>query len=54
MDIAKAILHINPQARFICWENDFARVDYDPLHIGAKPTLAECEKAWAEIQATPA
>jgi len=53
IDITKCILHINPKANFVCWENDFDRVIYDPSHIGAKPTLAECEAAWIEMQATP-
>ena len=53
MDITKCILHINPQANFVCWENDFNRVIYEPTHIGKKPTMAECEAAWDEIQAAP-
>jgi len=52
INITECILHINPQANFVCWENDFSRVVYDPSHVGVKPTLAECEAAWTEIQAT--
>ena len=53
IDIAKCILHINPNAVFICWENDYNRVIYEAAHVGVKPTLAECEAAWDEIQAMP-
>lgn len=54
MNVTKAILHINPEAKFVCWDNDFDRVEYnDAQHVGVKPTLAECQAAWEEIKDIP-
>jgi hypothetical protein len=50
MDITRAILHINPDAKFTCWENDFERVVWDESNVSDKPTREEVETAWAEIE----
>lgn len=44
----KCIKHINPQAHCVVWEGGV--VKYDPAHIGAKPTLEECEKVLPVVQ----
>jgi hypothetical protein len=54
MDVTRAILRINPNAKFTCWENDFRRIEYnDTQHTGAKPTLKECEAIWIIIEKEP-
>lgn len=45
-----AILHINPDAKFMMWENDPERIVWnDAQHTGVKPTREECDTAWAEM-----
>jgi hypothetical protein len=48
MNVTKAILSLLPDARFVVWENDYARIvweDTRPL-----PTLAAVQAAWASIE----
>ena len=53
VNITEAILFINPLAKFSCVANIFSSVVYADDYTGKKPTLAECEAAWAEIQSLP-
>ena len=54
MNIADVILRINPNARFVIWGNDFSRIEWnDAQHQGVKPTIEQCEAAWAEMQSKP-
>lgn len=43
MNVTKCILHINPEAKFKCKENDFNKITWNPSYAGGKPTLAELQ-----------
>ena len=51
MNIAECILYLNPQAKFVCWNNDYKRIVWNKSHTGIKPTLAELEAVWPTVEA---
>ena len=51
MDTALSILRLVSDAQFEIRGNDYNRVVWDPSNTAPKPTLAQCEAAWQEIQA---
>lgn len=46
MDITQAILLLHPDAKFVCWENDYQKVEWQELNIYPLPSLTELETAW--------
>lgn len=44
----RCIKYLNPQARCVVWEGGI--VKYDTAHVGAKPTLKECEEVLSIIR----
>jgi hypothetical protein len=50
MNITSSILHLIPEAQFMCWENDYARVEWG-TNTQPLPSLADLEVAWAGVQA---
>ena len=51
MNITQAILHLNPDAKFVCWENDYNRVTWDASNTKSKPSLSKLNTAWDAIEA---
>ena len=51
MNITQAILHLNPDAKFTCWENDYNRVTWDASNTKSKPSLSKLNTAWDAIEA---
>jgi hypothetical protein len=51
MNITSSILHLIPEAQFMCWENDYARVTWNDTNTQPLPSLADLELAWVEVQA---
>ena len=50
MNITASILHLIPEAQFMCWENDYARVEWG-TNTKPLPSLADLELAWVDVQA---
>ena len=53
MNITAAILHLIPEAQFMCWENDYARVEWG-TNTKPLPSLADLDLAWVAVQAKEA
>lgn len=53
MNITQSILHLIPEAQFMCWENDYARVEWG-TNTKPLPSLADLELAWPLVQAKEA
>ncbi len=51
MNITQSILHLIPEAQFMCWENDYARITWNDTNINPLPSLADLELAWVDVQA---
>lgn len=51
MDVFPCLQRLAPTAQFRVKSNDYNRVVWDPSNTAPKPTLAQCEAAWQEIQA---
>jgi len=51
MNITAAILHLIPEAQFMCWENDYARITWNDTNTKPLPSLVDLELAWAAVQA---
>ena len=51
MNITQSILHLVPDAKFTCWENDYNRVTWDASNTKPKPSLTELKAAWVTIEA---
>ena len=51
MNITNSILHLIPEAQFMCWENDYARVTWNDTNTKPLPSLADLELAWVDVQA---
>ena len=49
MIITDAILHLDPEAKFVCWENDYNRITWDDSNAKSKPTLAELRAGWTDL-----
>ena len=45
MNITEAILHLVPNAKFMCWENNYDRIEWSPSNVTQQPTLAELTAA---------
>jgi len=54
MNITSSILHLIPEAQFMCWENDYARVTWNDTNTQPLPSLADLELAWPLVQAKEA
>jgi len=54
MNITASILHLIPEAQFMCWENDYARVTWNDTNTKPLPSLADLELAWVDVQAKEA
>jgi hypothetical protein len=50
MNITEAILHLNPEAKFVCWENDYNRITWNVSNTKAKPSLLELKTVWVTIE----
>jgi len=50
MNITSSILHLIPDAQFMCWENDYARVTWNDTNTKPLPSLAALELAWVDVQ----
>jgi hypothetical protein len=50
MNITQSILHLIPEAQFMCWENEYARVEWG-TNTKTLPSLADLELAWVDVQA---
>ena len=51
MNITSSILHLIPEAQFMCWENDYTRVTWNDTNTKPLPSLADLERAWPLVQA---
>jgi hypothetical protein len=51
MNITQSILHLIPDAQFMCWENDYNRITWNDSNTKSKPSLDELETAWAAVEA---
>jgi len=51
MNITSCILHLIPDAQFMCWENDYARITWNDANTKPLPSLADLELAWVDVQA---
>ena len=51
MNITASILHLIPEAQFMCWENDYARITWNDTNTKPLPPLADLELAWVDVQA---
>jgi len=51
MNITNCILHLIPEAQFMCWENDYARITWNDTNTKPLPSLADLELAWVDVQA---
>ena len=51
MNITQSILHLIPEAQFMCWENDYARITWNDTNTKPLPSLADLELAWVDVQA---
>jgi len=51
MNITTCILHLIPEAQFMCWENDYARITWNDTNTKPLPSLADLELAWVDVQA---
>lgn len=51
MNITKCILKLHPAAQFLCWENDYDRIEWQPANAFPLPTLEELNAAWPSVQA---
>lgn len=49
--LAKAILSLNPAARFVMQDGTYDTLTWQPDHQGAQPTQAEAEAELARLQA---
>ena len=54
MNLTQTILHLIPEAQFMCWENDYARVTWNDTNTKPLPSLADLELAWPLVQAKEA
>jgi len=54
MNITSSILHLIPEAQFMCWENDYARITWNDTNTKPLPSLADLELAWPLVQAKEA
>lgn len=54
MNITTSILHLIPEAQFMCWENDYARITWNDTNTKPLPSLADLELAWPLVQAKEA
>ena len=54
MNITTCILHLIPEAQFMCWENDYARITWNDTNTKPLPSLADLELAWVDVQAKEA
>jgi len=52
MNITQSILHLIPEAQFMCWENDYARITWNDTNINPLPSLADLELAWVTYKQT--
>jgi len=51
MNITASILHLIPDAQFMCWENDYTRITWNDTNTKPLPSLADLELAWVDVQA---
>jgi len=51
VNITQSILHLIPEAQFMCWENDYARITWNDTNTKPLPSLADLELAWVDVQA---
>jgi len=51
MNIAETILYLVPDAKFVCWENDYNRIDWHPENSKPLPTWQELLDAWPTVEA---
>jgi len=51
MNITSSILHLIPEAQFMCWENDYNRITWNNTNTKPLPSLADLELAWVAVQA---
>jgi len=51
IDITEAILYLVPDAKFVCWENDYNRIDWHPENTKPLPTWQELVDAWPTVEA---
>jgi len=51
MNITSSILHLIPEAQFMCWDNDYARITWNDTNTKPLPSLADLELAWVDVQA---
>jgi hypothetical protein len=51
MNITQSILHLIPDAKFMCWENDYNRITWNDSNTKSKPSLVELEAAWVAVEA---
>jgi len=54
VNITTCILHLIPEAQFMCWENDYARITWNDTNTKPLPSLADLELAWVDVQAKEA
>jgi hypothetical protein len=54
MNITSSILHLIPEAQFMCWENDYARITWNDTNTKPLPSLADLELVWPLVQAKEA
>ena len=50
MNITSSILHLIPEAQFMCWENDYARITWNDTNTKPLPSLVDLEFAWVDVQ----
>jgi len=50
MNITTCILHLIPEAQFMCWENDYARITWNDSNTKPLPSLADLELAWVDVK----
>lgn len=51
VNLSRAILSLNPLARFTMQDNDYATIVWQPDHQGAQPTQVEAEAELARLTA---
>ena len=51
MNITQSILHLIPEAQFMCWSNNYAQITWNDTNTKPLPSLIDLELAWVDVQA---